>query len=129
MQGEINVLKTSINRVQQSISALKPWVSLPTPLGRKPSKHTSQILGTVYDKVRLEDIMEIEVDGHTETTPVWAEKVNSNNKISYITVIYLDAYEKQLESHLAELGFSRIQFPGFNSTAADSISQLEGELS
>ncbi|MBE6891754.1 MAG: V-type ATP synthase subunit I [Ruminococcaceae bacterium] len=129
LQGEINVLKTSINRVQQSISALKPWVSLPTPLGRKPSKHTSQILGTVYDKVRLEDIMEIEVDGHTETTPVWAEKVNSNNKISYITVIYLDAYEKQLESHLAELGFSRIQFPGFNSTAADSISQLEGELS
>lgn len=129
LQSEINGLKTAINRVQQNITSLRPWVSLPTPLGRKPSKHTSQILGTVYEKVRLEDIMELEIDGHTETTPVWAEKVSTSNKVSYITVIYLDAYEKQLEAHLSELGFSRIQFPGFTSTASDSIIQLENELS
>ncbi len=129
LQGEINGLKTSINRVQQNISALRPWVSLPTPLGRKPSKHTSQILGTVHEKVRLEDIMEVEIDGNVETTPVWAEKVCTANKTSYITVIYLDSYERQIEAHLLNMGFSRIQFPGLTSTAADSISQLEAELS
>ena len=129
IQNELNVLKTNENRLNQSILSLEPWKSLPTPLGRKPSKYTSQILGTIYEKVRLEDIMEIEIDGHTETTPVWAEKVNSQNKVNYITVIYLDSYEKQIEEHLTKLGFTRIQFPGFTATASDSISQLESELS
>ncbi len=129
LQSEINSLKTVENRLKQSLSSLQPWKSLPTPLGRKPSKHTSQILGTVYEKVRLEDIMEIEVDGQRETTPVWAEKVNVSNKVSYITVIYLDSYEKQIETHLSELGFLRVQFPGLTSTVSEEIVRVEAELS
>ena len=129
LQRELNGLKTTENRLRQNLSALKPWESLPTPLGRKPSKHTSQILGTIHEKVRLEDIMEIEVDGQMETTPVWAEKVNVSNKVSYITVIYLDSYEKQIAAHLAELGFLRVQFPEYNTTVSDCISKLETELS
>ena len=128
LQKEINAFKSSLNKISQNISALKPWVSLPTPLGRKPSRFSSQILGTVHEKVRIEDIMETELDGQTESTPVWAETVSIGNKVRYVTVIYLDSYEKQLESRLSELNFSKIQFDGLEGTAAENLAKLKLEL-
>lgn len=128
LQCEINSLKTSINRVQQNIMSLKPWVSLPTPLGRKPSKHTSQILGTVPCNIKIERLMESDDEEDSEPIPVWAEKINESNKISYVTVIYFDSYEKQLDSHLARLNFSRTQLPGSNVTVSECIADFEKEL-
>lgn len=129
IQTELNEVRSSANRVGQRIRTLEPWATLPTPLNRKPSKHTSQIIGIIPAKVSADELTEIEDGDSVEHIPVWAEKINEVNSFGYVTVVYLDEFEEQLKKLLSEKDFSLAVFPEFTGTAEDNITKLKEEAS
>ena len=105
--------------------SLEPWIKLDIPLQTKKTKTTRVLFFTVSS---LADIQEMESEIQTKSELAQVELVNQDkDQYYYWAVVFSSDFENVLDV-LRKYGYSEVDFSGYEGTASENISKINGEL-
>ncbi len=111
--------KANIQKLENRIEALIPWMGLKVPVSFSGTAHTACFIGAVAGSFSLEDVYALIAQNAPEAEAVDAEIVSADKDYTYIAVTCLKNEADSVEAALRAGGFSR---------PSQSINKIPSEL-
>ena len=99
--------KASIQKLQDRIQALTPWLALPVPAEYGGTRHTACLIGTIAGNLKLDDVYALLAERTPETEAVDVQIIFTDKDYTYLAVTCLKAEARDVEDALRAGGFSR----------------------
>ncbi len=104
---KISEYHADIQKLQNQIDALTPWLSLDVPMNYAGTATTSMLLGTMPPETTVEDIYVEVAKQDPELDNFDVEIVSSDKDAVYLTVLCLRKQAAEVEEALRACGFAR----------------------
>lgn len=99
--------KASVQKLENQIEALTPWLSLDVPMNCAGTDKTSLLIGTVAADVTTEMLYTRLSEAEPEPTGVDIETIHADKDAVYLAVICLKSDEETVEEALRACGFAK----------------------
>lgn len=99
--------KASIQKIQDRIQALTPWLALPVPAEYNGTRHTACLIGTIAGNLTLDDIYSLLAERTPETEAVDVQIIFTDKDYTYLAVTCLKSEARDVEDALRAGGFSK----------------------
>lgn len=127
MDKEIAALKAKIQKLENRIEELEPWMALTVPMDIGGTKRSSFFVGTLPALMNESQILEELAKTVPELEAFSIDVLTRTRDMTYLAVVCLKEEAQQLEEALRMMGFAR---PSrlINKTPAEKKIQLEGRI-
>ena len=118
---------SEIQKLENSIESLTPWLLLDVPMDYKGTAHTAMLLGTMPGEVSLEEIYSVLAEKAPEAAGADVHRISSGQDGTYLAVFCLKRDVQQVEEALRSRGFAK---PAqlWDQVPAQAKSQMEAEI-
>ena len=106
-EKEIAKAYGNIQRYENQIEALRPWMRLDIPLDTEGTKETILYLGMISEALTKEQIQEKLNTRNEALGPVEITILETGKTVTYVSVLYLRTDAAQIEDALREIGLAR----------------------
>mgnify|MGYP005761697971 CR=1 FL=1 len=127
LEKQIAEKKASIQKLNDRIQALTPWLSLPVPVNYAGTRCTSCLIGTIAGNLKEEDVRGILTQYAPETEAVDVQILFADKDYTYVAATCLKEEAKTVEEALRAGGFSR-PAQAVRKVPAEYRRELEEEL-
>jgi V/A-type H+/Na+-transporting ATPase subunit I len=117
--------QNEINRLNGVIAGLKPWESLDLPLQTKETKSSVVILGTVSNKAKFEELLQMVLE---KAPSAVVQQVSADVQQIYLSIICLKEERDQVYEALRSFAFNPISLGENKGTPKEAIAQSEKEI-
>lgn len=125
LNKSLNELHSEENKIEASISSLKPWIKYDIPLNMTETKYTNIIIGAIPS---IADIEKLKFEIYEKTDKCYVNLIDSDKDQYYFSFICLKDEKEEVYDLLKQYGFSTVTFKDVNGTAAENIRQYENTL-
>ena len=125
LNRSLNELHSEENKIEASISSLKPWIKYDIPLNMAETKYTSIITGAIPS---VADIEKLKSDMLQKTDRCFMNLIDSDKDQYYFSFICLNDEKEEIYDLLKQYGFSSVVFKDLDGTAAENIMRYENNL-
>ena len=106
-QKEIAECRANIQKMENQIESLAPWMSLDVPMNFEGTGSTSALIGAVSGEMTLEAIYSLIAEYAPEAEGVDVTVLSADRYSTYIVVLCLKKNAQQVEDALRQGGFAR----------------------
>lgn len=125
VKNELDLIKSGINRFNNSITSLGSWSALAIPVETESTSNTVVVNGMLPFAA---DIDSIKTKIDEEEIACEIELTGRDSDQSYITVYMHKDYEQAAMSVLKRNGFSQMSFAGFKGSVNENIEILKNDI-
>ena len=106
-QKKIGEYRANIQKLENQIESLEPWMNLDVPMAFRGTKKTAFLPGSFSQELTLEDIYGMILEGVQEAVGADVTILSSGKDGTYVAVLCLREDEEEVEEALRKGGFSR----------------------
>ena len=106
-QKKIGEYRANIQKLENQIESLEPWMNLDVPMAFRGTKKTAFLPGSFSQELTLEDIYGMILEGAQEAVGADVTILSSGKDGTYVAVLCLREDEEEVEEALRKGGFSR----------------------
>lgn len=106
-QKKIGEYRANIQKLENQIESLEPWMNLDVPMAFRGTKKTAFLPGSFSQELTLEDIYGMILEGAQEAVGADVAILSSGKDGTYVAVLCLREDEEEVEEALRKGGFSR----------------------
>lgn len=106
-QKKIGEYRANIQKLENQIESLEPWMNLDVPMAFRGTKKTAFLPGSFSQELTLEDTYGMILEGAQETVGADVTILSSGKDGTYVAVLCLREDEEEVEEALRKGGFSR----------------------
>ena len=106
-QKKIGEYRANIQKLENKIESLEPWMNLDVPMAFRGTKKTAFLPGSFSQELTLEDIYGMILEGAQEAVGADVTILSSGKDGTYVAVLCLREDEEEVEEALRKGGFSR----------------------
>ena len=106
-QKEIAECRANIQKMENQIEALAPWMSLDVPMNFEGTGSTSALIGAISGEMTLEAVYSLIAEYAPEAEGVDVTVLSADRDSTYIVVLCLKKNAQQVEDALRQGGFAR----------------------
>lgn len=106
-QKKIGEYRANIQKLENQIESLEPWMNLDVPMAFQGTKKTAFLPGSFSQELTLEDIYGMILEGAQEAVGADVTILSSGKDGTYVAVLCLREDEEEVEEALRKGGFSR----------------------
>lgn len=106
-QKKIGEYRANIQKLENQIESLEPWMNLDVPMAFRGTKKTAFLPGSFSQELTLEDIYGMILEGAQEAVGADVTILSSGKDGTYVAVLCLREDEEKVEEALRKGGFSR----------------------
>ncbi len=107
LSKEIAENKAGIQKLENQIESLSPWMALEVPMNYKGTAKTAMLLGTMAPGTTQEAVYRLIAEHAPENTAVDVEIITSDKDAVYLAVFCMKKEERAVEDALRTGGFAR----------------------
>ena len=106
-QKKIGEYRANIQKLENQIESLEPWMNLDVPMAFRGTKKTAFLPGSFSQELTLEEIYGMILEGAQEAAGADVTILSSGKDGTYVAVLCLREDEEEVEEALRKGGFSR----------------------
>ena len=106
-QKKIGEYRANIQKLENQIESLEPWMNLDVPMAFRGTKKTAFLPGSFSQELTLEEIYGMILEGAQEAAGADVTILSSGKDGTYVAVLCLREDEEKIEEALRKGGFSR----------------------
>ena len=106
-QKKIGEYRANIQKLENQIESLEPWMNLDVPMAFRGTKKTAFLPGSFSQELTLEEIYGMILEGAQEAAGADVTILSSGKDGTYVAVLCLREDEEKIEEALRKRGFSR----------------------
>lgn len=106
-QKKIGEYRSNIQKLENQIESLEPWMNLDVPMAFRGTKKTAFLPGSFSQELTLEEIYGMILEGAQEAAGADVTILSSGKDGTYVAVLCLREDEEKIEEALRKGGFSR----------------------
>ncbi len=120
-----NDLSSEENKIEASITSLKPWIKYELPLELNETKYTSIFIGVFPNII---DVEKLKSDLGDKTDKCYVVLIESDKDQYYFSIVCLRSERDIVYETLKQFGFNLVNFKELTGTTAENIAQYEKNL-
>ena len=106
-QKKIGEYRANIQKLENQIESLEPWMNLDVPMAYRGTRTTAFLLGTFSQELCLEEIYGMILEGDAEGAGADVTILSAGKDGTYVAVLCLREDEEKVEEALRKGGFSK----------------------
>lgn len=106
-QKKIGEYRANIQKMENQIESLEPWMNLDVPMAYRGTRTTAFLLGTFSQELSLEEIYGMILEGDAEGAGADVTILSAGKDGTYVAVLCLREDEEKVEEALRKGGFSK----------------------